>query len=645
MRISISKNFAQVFFDSSRSPGTPRGFALKIPNPPLATRRALGIQVSLTIAAKHGVNQWDLSRAMAASHAPAAFRLDTFLTEALDGVFGREFARGESRRKAFAAAHALAGCVGLALWVLHWTLIGPIDAATGVAFFWLLMPWALWFYVDQMDGNLATAEIGSAFCLSGLVIYIAAFTGGLMSPALPWLLVAPLEAAVPGRRAPMLIAAGLSGAGLLLLAILSAAGVMPVSRLTAEMAPVVGAVAMIVALAARAIQRRQVQDEAKLRDTAALHQLLTDNASDLITRHTASGTIAFASPASANLMGAAPAELVGLSPAMFVHIQDLAAVEEAIALATDGEPQSIQFRLRHKDGSYLTVEMRCQPVEDGIIAVTRDISALKKIEVDLTAARDAAEEVSRAKSRFLANMSHELRTPLNAIIGFSDIMRQEILGPMGNERYREYAGLIRDSGQHLVDLISDLLDMSKIEAGKFAIDAKPFELGALIEECLNMVRVTADNAGVILARDLAEELPSLIADRRALKQSLINLLSNAIKFTPAEGRVTVAAHNDGDALLLQVRDTGVGIPEKDLARIGRPFEQVEGDLQRMHKGTGLGLSLVKALAELHGGEMQIDSALGDGTTVSLRLPLMAKATTSDELRLVYPERFRAGASR
>ena len=289
--------------------------------------------------------------------------------------------------------------------------------------------------------------------------------------------------------------------------------------------------------------------------------------------------------------------------------------------------------------------MRCQPVEGGIIAVTRDISALKKIEVDLTAARDAAEEVSRAKSRFLANMSHELRTPLNAIIGFSDIMRQEILGPMGNERYREYAGLIRDSGQHLVDLISDLLDMSKIEAGKFAIDAKPFELGALIEECLNMVRVTADNAGVILARDLAEELPSLIADRRALKQSLINLLSNAIKFTPAEGRVTVAAHNDGDALLLQVRDTGVGIPEKDLARIGRPFEQVEGDLQRMHKGTGLGLSLVKALAELHGGEMQIDSALGDGTTVSLRLPLKAKAATSDELRLVYPERFRAGASR
>ncbi len=586
---------------------------------------------------------------MASSHATAPLRLNGFIADALAGIFGRASGEAKDRRASFAAAHVVAGSVGVVLWILQWAIVGPVDAVTGIAFFWLLMPLVLWMYVE-LEGDLATAEAGSAFCLSGLVVYVAAFTGGLTSPVLPWLLVVPMEAAVPGRRAPMLIAAGLSALGFVALAAVSVAGLMPVSRLTPDMSPIVGSVAMIaalcaVALSARAIQRRQAQDEAKIRDTAAFHQMLTDHASDLITRHSESGTIAFASPASANLMGASPSELVGLSPAMFVHIQDLAAVEGAIALAMQGEPQSIQFRLRHKDGSYLVVEMRCQPAEGGIIAVTRDISALKKIEVDLRAARDIAEEASRAKSRFLANMSHELRTPLNAIIGFSDIMGQEILGPMGNERYREYAGLIRDSGQHLVDLISDLLDMSKIEAGKFAIDAKPFELGALIEECIAMVRVTADTAGVILARDLAEELPALIADRRALKQSLINLLSNAIKFTPAEGRVTVAAHNEGDALLLQVRDTGVGIPEKDLARIGRPFEQVEGELQRLHKGTGLGLSLVKALAELHGGVMEIDSAIGDGTTVSLRLPLNGKASADEETRLVYPERFRAGASR
>ncbi|MBI1212902.1 MAG: PAS domain S-box protein [Alphaproteobacteria bacterium] len=583
---------------------------------------------------------------MAAINIAAAPRMSGFFADAFSGVVGGEKSAPADRRAAFAAAHILAGCVGLVLWLAHWTLIGePSDPAVSGAFFWLLMPWALWALVDLFDVDLAIAEAGSAFCLSGLVIYIAAFTGGLTSPVLPWLLVAPMEAAVPGRRAPMLIASGISGVGLLILAAIAFAGIMPASRLTPDMAPTVGAVAMIaalcaVALSVRAIQRRQEQAQDALRDSGALYQLLTDHASDLITRHREDGTILYASPASMSLMGAAPSELAGLSPAMFVHIQDLAEVQRALSLAANGDPQSVQFRLRHKDGSYLVVEMRCQPVEGGIIAVTRDISALKEVEVELKAARDAAEEASRAKSRFLANMSHELRTPLNAIIGFSDIMRQEILGPIGSERYREYAGLIRDSGQHLVDLISDLLDMSKIEAGKFVIDAKPFELGTLIEECMNMVRVTADSAGVVLDRDLAEELPQLIADRRALKQSLINLLSNAIKFTPAEGRVTVAAHNDGDALLLQVKDTGVGIPEKDLVRIGKPFEQVEGELQRMHKGTGLGLSLVKALAELHGGAMRIDSALGDGTTVSLRLPLKAKASASD---VVYPERFRAGA--
>ena len=584
---------------------------------------------------------------MAASYAASSPRASGLLLDAFAGVFGKEMPSPSDRRASFAAAHILAGSVGLLLWLLHWAFIGPIDAVTGIGFFWLLLPWVIWILVDMFDVELSLAETGSAFCLSGLVIYVAVFTGGLASPVLPWLLVAPMEAAVPGRRAPMLIASAISAAGFLILAVMAVAGVMPVSRLTPDMAPIVSAVAMLAALcavtlSARAIQRRQAQDQAALRDSAALHQMLTDHASDMITRHSETGMIAFASPASVNLMGAAPGELVGLSPAMFVHIQDLAAVQDAISKAAHGEPQSIQFRLRHKDGSYLVVEMRCQPVEGGIIAVTRDISAIKAAEIELKTERDDAEAASRAKSRFLANMSHELRTPLNAIIGFSDIMRQEILGPMGNDKYREYSGLIRDSGQHLVDLISDLLDMSKIEAGKFVIEAKPFELGALIEECLSMVRVTADNAGVVLDRDLAAELPQLIADRRALKQSLINLLSNAIKFTPAEGHVTVAARSDGDALVLQVKDTGVGIPEKDLARIGRPFEQVEGELQRVHKGTGLGLSLVKALAELHGGAMRIDSAVGDGTTVSLRLPLRAKAASND---VVYPERFRAGASR
>ena len=177
---------------------------------------------------------------------------------------------------------------------------------------------------------------------------------------------------------------------------------------------------------------------------------------------------------------------------------------------------------------------------------------------------------------------------MNAIIGFSDMMRSEVFGPLGSPRYAEYAELIRNSGLHLVDLISDLLDMSKIEAGKMTIDARLVDLKPLFEECVGMVSGAAEKEGVELRVEIAEGTPAIMADRRALKQSLINLLSNAIKFTLSEGRVVLSARAEGGNLWLRVADTGVGIPEKDLHRIGRPFEQVEGDMQRLHKGTGLG---------------------------------------------------------
>jgi two-component system cell cycle sensor histidine kinase PleC len=252
------------------------------------------------------------------------------------------------------------------------------------------------------------------------------------------------------------------------------------------------------------------------------------------------------------------------------------------------------------------------------------------------------EETARSRSRFLASVTHELRTPLNAIIGFSDVMRHEMFGPMGAPKYREYAELIRNSGVHLVDLVSDLLDMSKIEAGRFTIERKHVELAPLAEECLAMVKGVAEEAGVELAADVPVGL-TMQADRRALKQCLINLLSNAIKFTLLDGRVTLRAYEAGGEVVVQVADTGVGIPETDLARIGKPFEQVEGEMAKTHKGTGLGLSLVKSIAELHGGTMTIESALGDGTTVTLRLPQGDAATPAADGTLIYPEKFRARA--
>jgi signal transduction histidine kinase len=238
-------------------------------------------------------------------------------------------------------------------------------------------------------------------------------------------------------------------------------------------------------------------------------------------------------------------------------------------------------------------------------------------------------------------MSHELRTPLNAIVGFSDMIRQEVFGPAGHVRYREYAGHIHASGQHLVDMISDLLDMSKIEAGKFKLSLKPVDLGPVFGEALEMMRLQADQAGVAMTSQVARDVPAPMADRRAIKQIVLNLWSNAIKFTPAQGSVSANARREGANVVIEVRDTGVGIPEADLQRIGKPFEQAGDPMRDMRKGTGLGLSLVASLAELHGGRMRIDSAPGDGTTVTVTLPIdPAQGTSGDTV--VFPEKFRAG---
>jgi len=236
-------------------------------------------------------------------------------------------------------------------------------------------------------------------------------------------------------------------------------------------------------------------------------------------------------------------------------------------------------------------------------------------------AKEAAEAASRVKSEFLANMSHELRTPLNAIIGFSDTMRSRLFGPM-HARYEEYAGLINESGQHLLNLITDILDLSKIEAGKFVLDPQPVHLGESVASCFEMMRRRAEETGITLTASVPADLPEIIADPRSVKQILLNLLSNAVKFTPAGGTVSLSVERLEGSLLLAVRDTGIGIPEKTLSRIGLAFEQADNDPMRAREGTGLGLALVKSLVAKHGGRVKIESRQGAGTTVAIELPLV-----------------------
>lgn len=299
--------------------------------------------------------------------------------------------------------------------------------------------------------------------------------------------------------------------------------------------------------------------------------------------------------------------------------EDAARLAQSLVAARGGEPQSMAFAPQSDLDRWWRLDLA--PLAGGALsAVLRDETAIRDREEGLEAARADAENLAAGKSRFLASMSHELRTPLNAIMGFSDIMRNRMFGELPG-KYVEYAELIHESGAHLLDLISDVLDMSKIEAHRFELNTEPHDAREPVSAALRILRHQADEAEVHLRANLPTAPLEVDADRRALKQIVINLVSNALKFTPAGGSVIVGLAAREENLELTVADTGVGIAPEDLARLGRPYEQA-GDATRRARGTGLGLSLVRAFAELHGGQMVIESRLGEGTAVTVTMPVL-----------------------
>lgn len=316
-------------------------------------------------------------------------------------------------------------------------------------------------------------------------------------------------------------------------------------------------------------------------------------------------------------------ELVSRKFIDLVHPDDIAATIEQVERQKIGEPV-IKFENRFKcaDGTYRWLEWKSKPEPDGTIyGVARDITDQRNTEQDLIQARQDAEEANLAKSKFLAAMSHDLRTPLNAIMGFSDMMRQKAFGELGDVHYVEYADDIYKSGSLLVSLINDILDLSKIEAGKYQLNDTSLEIREVLAVSAHQLTGMAERNGVKLVTDVNEPRLKMRGDERVLIQIFNNILSNAVKFTSAGGCVTAKASlQDCGGILITVSDTGIGMSDAEIKQALVPFQQLDGTYSRQHDGTGLGLTLCVNLMKLFGGTLDLESEVGVGTEVALRFP-------------------------
>ena len=550
-----------------------------------------------------------------------------------------------ARHRAFMALRLAGSLAAFAAFPVFLALRGAPSALESAVFAWLIAPILLSWFLSR-TGRYEIAHALSSLSLAGLVMAIAANTGGMSSFAAVWLVLLPLEAALSASRRAVAFAAALASSCAALLILLGQLDLLPAPDTHGMSSNMLMTIAVASATFYAAGLAFGV--EALVRTSASLlsleedrYRLLARNMGDVISRHRRNGAVQFISPAAEPMLGTPIARLLGHGLFDRVHVADRPAYLTALSdVASGGNARSVEFRLRRdlqREGKlngevdFIWVEMRCRPLEPSspaaasseaeVVAVMRDVTDRKIQEQALDLARNAAEQADAAKTRFLATMSHELRTPLNAIIGFSEMIVREEALKLDAARRREYAQLIYDSGQHLLSVVNGILDMSKMESGNFEISPEPFAPRAALVNCCDLLALKARERGIDLVTDAPRDLPAVTGDPRAFRQIVLNLVFNAIKFTERGGKVTVSAAAEGSRLVLRVTDNGVGIAPDDLKRIGDPFFQAGKTYQRRHEGTGLGLSIVKSLVGLHSGEMTVQSKIGEGTTVTVALPM------------------------
>jgi len=544
-----------------------------------------------------------------------------------------------ARHRAFIAPRLLGSLIALAAFPAFIVMRGVPTLFEVAVFAWLIVPIFAAYFLSR-TGRYEDAHVISSLALTILIAAVAWNTGGIASFAAIWLVVVPLEAALSASRRVVALAASFALSAAALLVTANFAGLLLDSAISAQDQAALAALgvllaslyAICLALGAESLARVSFRLLGAEEDR---YRLLARNMTDVIARHGPHGAIRFISPAAESLLGIRADQLLGHGLFDRVHVADRPAYLTALADASaNGDTKSVEFRMRRtasnaSGGSdFVWVEMRCRPLDQEsvahageVVSVMRDITARKIQEEAIEIARTESDRANAAKSRFLATMSHELRTPLNAIIGFSEMLTKDEQMRLDAQRRRDYAKLINDSGHHLLAVVNDILDMSKMETGDFEITPEPFAPAEVIRNCCDLLALKAREAGLDLVLRVPDDLPDVTADKRALKQVLLNLLSNAVKFTDRGGQVTVSAHAEMNRMVIAVEDNGIGISDSDLPQLGNPFFQARSAYDRRHDGTGLGLSIVKGLVALHGGDVEINSALGKGTRIVITMPV------------------------
>ena len=565
--------------------------------------------------------------------------------EALVYPSARVHPRAFARHFFFIATRLSVGLTAFAALPVYLAVRGVPSMLEAIAYCWFLLPLFVALYASR-TGALERAHLLSAAAFAAPLGLFAGMTG--TGAYALWIVLVPIEAILFCSRRVAMAAGASAVAAFGVSSAIATLGLLPAHLAVPVDAALLGltgglvvALYMVcIAFGARAIadgeaRRHQVSE--------ARYRCIARNTSELITGHGRNGAVTFASSAAESLLGTPASRLMGHGLFDRVHVADRPAFLTAISESMSKKKAAVvEYRLRREEvetdqrsssePSFIWVETRCLPDESEtgvaskpskpqIIAVTKDISSRKAAELALEAARAQAEQANDAKYRFLATVSHELRTPLNAIIGFSELLANTPAGSANASYQTNYARLIRDSGEHLLAVVNSILDVSRIEFGQFMIRPKPVSIASLVEACVEIMTLDAGQKGVRLSLDLAATLPELVADERALRQIVLNLLSNAIKFTGRDGRVVISGRVDRNEVVLSVADSGIGIAEGDLKQLGNPFFQAHASYDRPYEGSGLGLSVVKGLVELHGGRIDIASRLGEGTKVTLRLPL------------------------